>query len=98
MSRREEAAKLRGVCPRCEGYGGGDEPEGHENSKCLGVCSECWCPGCHDGQDFPQGRVHELFDGNPSGSWDAYEEVQRAERKRREVAPMPGQIGMEVAA
>jgi hypothetical protein len=99
VSVRDEAAKLRGICPICEGYGGGDTPEGHENDRgCIGSCPKCWCVGCHDGQDFPPGRVYELFDGNPCGSWEAYEEIQRADRKRREVAPMPGQISLAVAA
>lgn len=48
----ETTAQRHGVCPRCEGYGGGEEPEGHENSDCEGSCPECWCPGCHDGESW----------------------------------------------
>ncbi|HEY0390998.1 MAG TPA: hypothetical protein VGC63_04750 [Solirubrobacterales bacterium] len=68
-----EEAKERRICPVCEGYGGGDAPEGHENSTCAGVCPECWCPGCHEGHDFPESRIGELDDGDPCGSWLAYE-------------------------
>ena len=73
-------AKHHGVCPICEGYGGGDAPEGHEFSGCEGSCPECWCTGCHDGHDFPADRLAELpdssegaTDGDPCGSWLAYE-------------------------
>ena len=70
----EEEAKAGGICPVCEGYGGGEEPEGHEDSDCIGACDECWCPGCHDGQDFPEDRIDE----EPCGSWLAYELIHGA--------------------
>lgn len=68
-----ESAKANGLCPVCEGYGGADAPEDHFESDCTGTCPKCWCPGCHDGQDFPEDRLAELDDGEPAGSWLAFE-------------------------
>jgi hypothetical protein len=73
-----ERAKQSGVCPTCQGHGGGEEPEGHEYSDCEGTCPECWCPGCHDGHDFPESRISELDDEDPCGSWLAYELIHGA--------------------
>lgn len=74
-------AKHHGICPACEGYGGTAEDEDHpcqqEDSTCIGSCPNCWCAGCHDGQNFPESRLGELDDGDPCGSWLAYEAVQQ---------------------
>jgi hypothetical protein len=78
------AAKHHGICPHCQGYGGGRTPDGHEFSDCPGVCPECWCLGCHDGHDFPEQRIWELPDGDPCGSWEAYRLVERGKEKERQ--------------
>jgi hypothetical protein len=66
------AAEHHGVCPVCEGYGGGGEREDEcmgEDSTCLGSCSKCWCAGCHDGN--VEGLDH--LEEDLCGSWAAYE-------------------------
>jgi hypothetical protein len=76
---KERGAKESGVCPVCEGHGGGDDDsECIDSTDCEGCCPRCWCSGCHDGQDFPESRLAELDDGNPCGSWLAYQLVQAA--------------------
>jgi hypothetical protein len=84
-----EVAKQHGLCPCCESYGGGDEPEGHGDSECPGVCPECWCPGCHDGHDFPEARIGELDDEQPSGSWLAFELIHGANPAYARFTPVP---------
>jgi hypothetical protein len=59
-----------GVCPTCEGYGGAPATAGEDcpNEFCMGSCSSCWCPGCHDGNvECPLPESEER-----SGSWEAY--------------------------
>jgi len=68
-------AERHGVCPVCEGYGGGEAPEGHENADCQGSCPKCWCPGCHDGNEMTSGW-------DPCGSWEAYQAVQKLEARQ----------------
>jgi hypothetical protein len=88
-------AKFHAICPHCEGYGGGKTPEGHEDSDCLGSCPECWCPGCHDGQDFPESRLLELDDDDPCGSWRAFrliEAEKEGQRKHRAEARSPQMV------
>lgn len=88
-----ETAKEACICPVCEGYGGGDIPEGHEDDPaCIGSCPECWCPGCHDGQDFPHNLRGQVEGGDPVGSWLAFLVVQRHERERRQVEQGQGQL------
>lgn len=84
-----ETAKQHGVCPICEGYGGdGDCPD----PRCPGVCSRCWCRGCHDGQDFPEKLLAQLDDGDPCGSWLAFEVVSRHESEKRQVEQGQGEL------
>lgn len=71
-----ETAKHHGVCPVCEGYGG----------------SGGKCRGCHDGQDFPAKLLAKLDDGEPCGSWLAYQVVQRHEHEKRQVEQGQGQL------
>lgn len=84
----EEEAKAHGVCPVCEGYGGGAEDDDHpcrrEDAECAGSCPQCWCPGCHDGHDFPASRISELDDGASSGSWLAYELIHKPDSNTHE--------------
>lgn len=68
-------AENHGICPVCEGYGGGKNVYGPDelscdNELCVGSCPRCWCEGCHDGQllGIPLPESGELM-----GSWEAYE-------------------------
>lgn len=66
-------AEEHGVCPVCEGYGGRPDDDAcqAEDSTCPGSCPQCWCPGCHDGQDV---AFDEDLDEHPMGSWRAYQQ------------------------
>jgi hypothetical protein len=60
-------AQHHGVCPTCEGYGG-TAGKDCPNEECMGSCSWCWCPGCHDGNvEYPLPDSEERC-----GSWEAY--------------------------
>lgn len=89
LSTTLEVAKANDFCPVCECYGGGEAPEGHEDSDCSGVCPKCWCPGCHDGHDFPGSRIGELDDGDPCGSWLAFELIHGPNPTGARVHPRP---------
>lgn len=84
-----ETAEHHGVCPICEGYGAG---RACSDPRCEGACPRCWCWGCHDGHGFPEKLLGQLNDGDPCGSWLAYEVMSRHEREKRQVEAGQGEL------
>jgi hypothetical protein len=86
-------AEQHGICPRCQGYGGGEDPEAcYDNPFCPGACPKCWCEGCRDGWVEIPWYLAVSLEEQACGSWQAYLAVQAEEKAARPLPRPKGQL------